>query len=115
MSDTRANFESRLSRLEKKRKKARVYPRSAFVDSDGYVIVRGYQKRRSFPMLGLVLLAVGFFGLKGGMMMQMGLDGYAAKIDRQSQSENAVANLGVWTLRPDPVSELVAEQLNKYL
>ncbi len=115
MSYQSDDFSHRLRRLNKKRRKDLKKSRSAFVDSDGYVIVRGYEQRRGIPMLGLMLLAVGFFGLKGAMMAQLGDANYTQKIESLGESESSVAVVGVWSMQPDPVSSFVADQLRGLL
>lgn len=115
MADPRDEFSLRLRRLNAKRKKSLRRSRSAFIDNDGYVIVRGYREKRGIPYAGLTILLIGFFGLKGAMMAQMGEGTYAAKMEELRASDSTVATLGVWTLQPDPVSNLVATQLRDFL
>ncbi|CUI69389.1 hypothetical protein TA5114_02345 [Cognatishimia activa] len=115
MADPRDEFSLRLRRLNAQRKKDLKRSRSAFIDNDGYVIVRGYREKRGIPYTGIMILVVGFFGLKGAMMAQMGEATYAAKVDELRASDSSVAQVGVWTLTPDPVSNLVATHLRDYL
>ena len=115
MADSRDEFSLRLRRLNAKRKTSLRRSRSAFSDNDGYVIVRGYREKRGIPYAGLMVLMVGFFGLKGALMAQMGEATYAAKMDELRASESTAATVGVWTLQPDPVSTLVATHLRDFL
>lgn len=115
MADSRDEFSLRLRRLNAKRKTSLRRSRSAFIDNDGYVIVRGYREKRGIPYAGLMVLMVGFFGLKGALMAQMGEATYAAKMDELRASESTAATVGVWTLQPDPVSTLVATHLRDFL
>lgn len=115
MADPRDEFSLRLRRLNAKRKQSLKRTRSAFIDNDGYVIVRGYREKRGVPYTGLVFLMVGFFGLKGALMAQMGEATYAAKMEELRKAESPAATVGVWTLQPDPVSNFVAIQLRDYL
>lgn len=84
------------------------------VDQDGYVIVRGHGRRRSFPYTGLLVLLAGFIGLKSAMMAQMGA-GYFEKLQEFESTESRVAAIGVWTMKPDPVSSFVADQIRDKL
>ncbi|MGH1466439.1 MAG: hypothetical protein ACRBBQ_13885 [Cognatishimia sp.] len=111
MTDQHFDFDLRLRRLSKQRKKAKIVPRSAFVDTDGYVIVRGYRRRRGFPMIGMLLVAVGFFGLKGLMIAEMGTGNYSTKINDLSASNSLVATVGGWTMQPDRISLAIAQSL----
>ena len=115
MAEPRDEFSLRLRRLDAKRTKSLKQSRSAFIDNDGYVIVRGYREKRGIPYTGLMILLVGFFGLKGALMAQMGEATYAAKMDELRASESTAATVGVWTLQPDPVSNLVASHLRGVL
>jgi len=115
MANSSDEFSLRLRRLNAKRKKSLRRSRSAFIDNDGYVIVRGYREKRGIPYTGLMILLVGFFGLKGAMMAQMGAGTYDAKMDELRASGTTAATLGVWTLQPDPISNLVATHLRGYL
>lgn len=115
MADPRDEFSLRLRRLDAKRKASARGSRSAFIDNDGYVIVRGYREKRGIPYTGLLILLVGFFGLKGALMAQMGEATYEAKMEELRQAESPVASVGVWTLQPDPVSNLVAAHLRDIL
>ena len=45
----------------------------AFIDQDGYVIVQAKSRARRVPFLGVFLLALGFFALKGLMIAGIGL------------------------------------------
>ena len=114
-AEPRDEFSLRLRRLDAKRTKSLKQSRSAFIDNDGYVIVRGYREKRGIPYTGLMILLVGFFGLKGALMAQMGEATYAAKMDELRASESTAATVGVWTLQPDPVSNLVASHLRGVL
>ncbi|UZD89673.1 hypothetical protein [Cognatishimia activa] len=115
MADPRDEFSLRLRRVNAKRKKSLRRSRSAFIDNDGYMIVRGYREKRGIPYAGLMILLVGFFGLKGALMAQMGEATYAAKMDELRASDSTAASVGVWTLQPDPVSNLVASHLRDFL
>lgn len=115
MADSYDEFSTRLRRLDAKRKKDLKRSRSAFIDNDGYVIVRGYRERRGIPYAGITVLLAGFFGLKGALMAQMGESTYLAKMEELRTSESTVAQVGLWTLQPDPVSNLVAFHLRDYL
>ncbi|GAA6208152.1 hypothetical protein NBRC116601_14450 [Cognatishimia sp. WU-CL00825] len=111
MTDQQVDFDLRLRRLSKQRNKASSVPRSAFIDTDGYVIVRGYRRRRGFPMIGMLLIAIGFFGLKGLMIAEIGTSNYSAKIEELSASNSLVATVGGWTMQPDRISLTIAQSL----
>lgn len=115
MSDLRDQFDYRLYRLSKKRKKGVGARHSALMDSDGYMIVRGFEQRRGLPFKGLFLLAVGFICLKGLMMATMGEGAYAAKVSDLLETQSAVSQLGVWAMKADPVSSFVADNIKDYL
>ena len=66
-------FEYRVKRLRRKRSKAMRSNAPAFIDQDGYVIVQAKSRARRVPFLGVFLLALGFFALKGLMIAGIGL------------------------------------------
>ncbi len=68
MANPRDEFSLRLRRLNAKRKTSLRQSRSAFIDNEGYVIVRGFREKRGIPYAGLLILLVGFIGLKGALM-----------------------------------------------
>ncbi len=115
MSEQQNDFALRVGRLNSKRGKAVRNSQSAFIDADGYVVVSGYRRSRGLPKLGLLVLAFGFFGIKGAMIAQMGPENYAVKLNEISQSESVVASIGVWTMQPDMVSSYVAQHLGSLL
>ena len=97
-------FENRVKRLHHKRTKAASSTTPAFIDQDGYVIVQAKSRLRRVPFLGLFLLALGFFALKGLMIAGMGSDIYAIRIQELFGSSSFVTQIGAWTMQGDAVS-----------
>lgn len=115
MSNPHQDFDLRVRNLNKKRRKAPKSSGPIMVDRDGYVIVRGHGRRRGIPYTGLLVLFAGFIGLKAAMMVQMGTAGYLDKLQEFESAESRVASIGVWTMKPDPVSSFVADQIRDKL
>ena len=108
-------FENRVKRLHRKRSKAARSNTPAFIDQDGYVIVQAKSRPRRVPFLGLFLLALRFFALKGLMIAGMGSDIYAIRIQELFGSSSFVTQIGAWTMQGDAVSLMMAENIEKIL
>ncbi|QTN34967.1 hypothetical protein [Cognatishimia activa] len=87
----------------------------AFIDQDGYVIVQAKSRARPVPFLGVFLLALGFFALKGLMIAGIGADIYAIRIQELFTSSSIVTQIGAWTMQGDAVSLMMAENIQKIL
>ncbi|WP_370229807.1 hypothetical protein [Cognatishimia sp.] len=115
MNAQHQQFEYRVKRLRRKRSKAMQSNAPAFIDQDGYVIVQAKSRARRVPFLGLFLLAIGFFALKGLMIAGMGTDIYAVRIQELFGSTSIVTQIGAWTMQGDAVSLMMAENIQKIL
>lgn len=115
MSESQAEFHDRLARIYRDQAKTgRRSRKSVVIDRDGYVIVRGAGRRRSFPWAGVSMLVVGFFAMKGLMIAQFGPDFYAQNVARLGAG-TVVEQAASWTMQPDTVSLWVAAQLKELM
>lgn len=111
MSESYAEFHDRLANIYRKQAKTgRVGRKSVIVTRDGYVVVKGKSRRRPIPWMGLGMIAVAFFGIKGLLIAQFGPDFYAQEVARLSDA-SVVEQVASYAMRPDPVSRWVALQL----
>ena len=115
MSVQHQEFENRVHRLLHKRVKAARTPSAAFIDQDGYVIVKAKGRARRVPFLGLMLIALGFVALKGLMIAGMGVDIYTLRIQELFTSSSLVTKIGAWTMQGDAVSLMLAESFQRIL
>lgn len=115
MRQQHQEFESRVNRLHRKRGKAMRSSEGTFIDQDGYVIVKAKSRARPMPFLGLGLLALGFFALKGLMIAEMGSQIYAIRIQELFNSPSLLTKFGAWTMQGDAVSLLLADSLQKLI
>lgn len=113
MSDSYAEFQERVARIyQTQGAKPRLLKKrlSQTVNRDGYFVIRGAARRRSFPWTGLMLVALAFFGTKGAVMAKLGPDFYTQQMARLSPN-SMIEEAGAWTMRPDPISRWVALQI----
>ncbi|PSL19981.1 hypothetical protein [Shimia abyssi] len=110
MSESHAEFHDRLAKIYRKEAKGRRPRQRIAVNRDGYVIVRGAGRQRSFPWMGLAMVAVAFFGIKGAMIASYGPEFYTQKVARLDGASK-VEQVAAWTMRPDPMSRWVAVQI----
>ncbi|MGR3712795.1 MAG: hypothetical protein ACU0A6_06720 [Shimia sp.] len=108
MSESYAEFHDRLAKIYRQQAKTgRIGRKAIAIDRNGYVIVKGKGRRRSFPWTGLTMVAIAFFGVKGLMMAQFGPDFYSQHVARLADA-SVVEQAAAWTMQPDPVSRWVA-------
>ena len=111
MSESYAEFHDRLAKIYRKQAKTgRKGRETVVVTRNGYVVVKGKANRRSFPWMGVTMIAVAFFGVKGLLIAQFGPDFYAQEVSRMADA-STVEQVASFTMRPDPVSRWVALQL----
>ncbi|WP_282157163.1 hypothetical protein [Shimia thalassica] len=113
MTDSYTEFQARVARIYDGEKSKRSFFKkrtSQTLDRDGYFVIRGAARRRSFPWTGLLLVAVAFFGTKGAVMAKVGPDFYSQQVDRLAPA-SVIEEAGAWTMRPDPISRWVAMQI----
>jgi hypothetical protein len=114
-TEQNSEFENRVKRLHRKRHKALGSKMPAFIDQDGYVIVKAKSRPRRIPFLGLGLIALGFFTLKGLMIAGMGSETYTARVQDLFGSSSLVTQFGAWTMQGDALSLMMAESIQKIL
>ena len=114
MNDSYNEFQERVARVYKARgdkTQIRKNTRAVYVQGqDGYTVIHGRVARRSFPWSGLVLLLIAFFTVKGAIMANMGPEFYARDV-AQLEPATVLETARVWTMGPDPVSNLIAQTL----
>ena len=115
MSESYAEFHDRLAKIYRQQEKTgRVGRKAVKIDRDGYVIVKGAGRRRAFPWMGVTMIAIAFFGVKGMMISQFGPDFYSQHVARMADASK-VEQVAAWTMRADPVSRWVAMQIKTFL
>lgn len=112
MSDSYQIFRNRVAHIYAEHDAApRLKNVSRTIDHDGYVVIRGRAPRRSFPWTGLFLVIAVFFIVKGSLVATLGDDFYKTQVSKL-QPASAIERVGVWTMKTDPISGWVAQQIN---
>ena len=107
MVDAFDNFDKRLNKIDRKhRALARGY--TSRVGSDGLIVIRPRRRGLRLPVKGLALLGLGFFGLKGLMLAQIGHDNFAARLNDLNNGTIA-EQAGAWIMQVDPATKWIAE------
>ena len=108
MADTQNEFADRLKLVRRKHVKM-AHGYDCKVGRDGLIVFRPKRRKPSFPIKGLVLLAVGFICFKGLVMAQIGQSVYEARVDQLSQG-TVFEQAGAFVMQADPVATRIAEK-----
>jgi len=109
MADTFASFDNRLRKIDSKHRKIAL-GYTTRVGDDGLIVIRPRRRGIRVPLKGLALLVLGFFGLKGLMLAQIGIQGYSERVGTLQQG-SIVENLGAWIMQADAFTIWVAQQV----
>ena len=113
MANAFANFDSRLNKIDRKhRKMAQGY--TTKVGDDGLIVIQPRRSGMRLPLKGLALLALGFFGLKGVMLAQIGIDGYGERL-ATLEAGTLVEQAGAWLMHADAFTLWIAQQVAPYI
>ncbi len=113
MTGKQLEFDQRITRLNKKHQKLNRGYR-ATMRSDGLVVMKPQRVRSAIPAKVLLLCLVGFFGFKAFLLSHLGPSAYESRVDSLNQG-TSVEKAGAWVMQADPVTALIATQLNKVL
>lgn len=113
MADAFNEFDERLRRIDRKRKRLR-RGYVTVVGRDGLIVTRPRRMRRSVPARGIAILVVGFLGFKALLMAHLGFGVYLDRVEDLAKG-GMVEQGGALLMTPDPVSQFLAIQLRPYL
>ncbi|MGI9370709.1 MAG: hypothetical protein ACR2O2_17920 [Ruegeria sp.] len=111
MTGKQLEFDQRVSRLNKKHDKLNRGYR-ATVRSDGLVVMKPLRVRSAIPLKVLVMIVCGFFAFKAFLLSVLGSSGYELRVNSLNEG-TPVEQAGAWVMQTDPLSELLAQQMNK--
>jgi hypothetical protein len=107
MQDSQANFNKRLSALNRKHS-AMSQGFSAALRSDGLIIIKPNRAlRRAFPVKGLLALIFGFFVFKAIMLSSLSEITYNERVAKLKQG-GTLEKGGAWLMQIDPVTTFLA-------
>lgn len=102
------NFAIRLDRIDRRhRDVSDGYITS--VNHDGLIIAVRRRRKVRVPYAGLALVALGIIAIKALAVVQMGEEGYAARIEGLA-SGSQIERVGAWVMQADPLTQWVATQ-----
>lgn len=108
------NFEQRVSRINKRKRKLARNGSDLVVDNDGLISARAKRRSPRFPWRGVFLTFAVFIGLKGMLLAHLGpvtYDSRVAKLDEGTVFEQA----GAFAMKADPVTKWAAATIDSYL
>jgi len=108
MTNAYQGFDNRLKEIGRTRAKmAQGY--TSQVGRDGLIVFRPARRRgSSFPIKGLLILAVSFFGFKGLLLAHLGEQVFADRVNTLA-SGSVVEQAGAFMMQSDPVSLGIAQ------
>lgn len=112
MSDAFRDFDNRLRRIDRSRVKLSGGYVSV-VGRDGLIMLKPQRKRFTLPLRGLLLLLAGGIGLKVMILLTLGAPIYADRV-AALQEGTLVEKAGAWVMQADPLTVLLAEQIDSY-
>lgn len=112
MSDAFRDFDNRLRRIDRSRVKLSGGYVSV-VGRDGLIMIKPRRKRVTLPLRGLFLLLAGGIGLKAMILVGLGAPVYQDRVD-DLRDGTVIEQAGAWVMQADPLTVLLAEQINHY-
>ena len=107
MHESQANFNKRLSALNRKHA-AMSHGFSTLLRSDGLIIIKPNRAlRRAFPLKGLLALIFGFFVFKAIMLSSLSEITYNERVAKLKQG-GALEQGGAWLMQIEPVTVFLA-------
>lgn len=106
MVETHDHFIKRLTKLGRKHQKM-THGYSMTLSRDGLLVAKPKRARRGFPFKGLVLLILGFFGLKAFMLAAVGPVTYNERLAKL-ESGTVVEQAGAKAMSIDPITATIA-------
>ncbi len=115
MSDEFKDFDNRLTRISRTRRRGVRGPSyEPVVGPGGVILVRPRRSGPSIPLKGLVFLVLGFCLFKSVAIAHFGASGYADRIDEMKQG-TVFEQAGAWALQPDRVSTRIAATIAPFI
>lgn len=108
------DFDKRVSRINKRKRKQSANGVTLVVAEDGLISTRAARRTPRFPWRGVFLTFAVFFALKGMLLAHLGpitYDGRVAKLESGTVFEQA----GAFAMKADPVTKWTAETIGKYI
>lgn len=113
MVETHAHFVNRLKGLGNKHAQlAQGY--TTRIDHNGIVTAVPKRRRRTLPIKGMLMLAIGFIGFKTFMLAAVGPVTYAERLAKL-EAGTSVERLGARALGMDPVTQALANLVGPIL
>lgn len=114
MSESFQEFDDRLRRIERKRRKlANGY--ELHMQNDGLIVARPRRMRSAgITPRGFITFVVGFMLFKGVLIATLGVLGYEDRVVSLAQG-STVEKAGAWIMQVDPVSREIASWVSPYL
>ena len=113
MTDAFESFDNRLKKIGDSRAKlSQGY--TSKVGRDGLIVFRPQRRRGSFPIKGLMLLAISFFCFKGFILAYLGEATYTSRVDTLA-SGSMVEQAGAFMMHADPVSLGIADYIRPFV
>lgn len=107
------SFNKRVRRINKKhRKMANGYIHS--VNHDGLIVARVRRRGPRFPVMGIALGIIAFFGFKAFLIIQLGTATYEDRLD-QLRSGTVVERAGAYVMTADPLTRFAATEIGALL
>lgn len=107
------DFGKRVKRINKRhRKLANGYVSS--VNHDGLIVAKVRRSGPRFPWKGIALCFVAFFAFKGFLVSQLGSGIYDQRVS-SLQEGTIIEQAGAYAMSADPVTVMIANQINTVL
>ncbi|MFL4470461.1 hypothetical protein ACERZ8_11445 [Tateyamaria armeniaca] len=107
MQDSQADFNKRLSTLNRKHA-AMSQGFSTALRADGLIVIKPNRAlRRAFPIKGLLALVFGFFVFKAIMLSSLSEITYNERVAKLNQG-GALEQAGAWLMQVEPVTHFLA-------
>lgn len=111
MTDAPLHFDKRIRRISRRRRRM-ARGSDTNINRNGLIVTR--PKRRTLPIKGLALLAIGFIGFKGLLLAHIGPDTYDQRVALLAEG-TFVEQAGAWVMQTDPLTEWTAGQIGPVL
>lgn len=108
------NFDQRVSRINKKKRKLARNGAELIVAGDGLISTRAKRRSPRFPWRGVFLTFAVFIALKAMLLAHLGpitYDGRVAKLEEGTVFEKA----GAFAMKADPITKWAASSIDSYL
>lgn len=113
-SNSNLTFDKRSRQILRHRRQIARHGGEFEIGPDGLLTVRRKRRSTGFPLRGILMLTVLFFGAKTLMLAHDGPQSYGERTARLAQG-GVVERAGAWVLQADPVSLALSEAIRPFL